>query len=161
MDCINFRNLPHLRLSDVIVLDYIVDGQQITTLEEGEMVSLNFSKKLKYIKNDLQVIRRKNNWHLLTVPEGRPETRDARLSMFREAKPRVNKTYCFLRAQSISILLYTKSQRNDKLKRTTYENTLNILFLELVTLNLIWNPTMSILSKGRVFTWFFSLFTGE
>ena len=64
----------------------------------------------------------------------------------------VNKTYCFLRTQSISILLYTKSQRNDKLKRTTYENTLNILFLKLMTLNLIWNTAMSILSKGRVFT---------
>ena len=58
----------------------------------------------------------------------------------------------FLRTQSISILLYTKSQRNDKLKRTTYENTWNILFLKLMSVNLIWNTTMSILSKSRVFT---------
>ena len=50
------------------------------------------------------------------------------------------------------VLLKTKSQRNDILKRTTYENTLNILFLKLMILNLIWNTTMSILSKGRVFT---------
>ena len=29
----------------------------------------------------------------------------------------------FPRSQSISILLYTKSQRNEKIKRTSYENT--------------------------------------
>ena len=29
----------------------------------------------------------------------------------------------FPRSQSISILLYTKSQRNEKIERTSYENT--------------------------------------
>ena len=50
------------------------------------------------------------------------------------------------------VLLTRDSKRNDELKRTTNENTLNILFLKLMTLNLIWNTTMSILSKDSVFT---------
>ena len=35
----------------------------------------------------------------------------------------------FPRSQSISILLYTKSQRNEKIKRTSYEDTRNILII--------------------------------
>ena len=52
--------------------------------------------------------------------------------MFPEAKPRETSTVetrastkhtAFLRSQSVSILLYTKSQRNEKVKQTVYENT--------------------------------------
>ncbi len=45
-----FRHLSPLVRSDIIVLDYIANGQQIQKLEENEKVSLKFSKKLKNIK---------------------------------------------------------------------------------------------------------------
>ena len=39
------------------------------------------------------------------------------------------KNTAFLRSQSVSILLHTKSQRNEKIKRTSYENTGNIIII--------------------------------
>ena len=78
----------------------------------------------------------KNNEHLLTETEGNsmfcePETvdvsRDCRCARG-EAEGNIDsrgstKHTAFLRSQSISILLYTKSQRNKKIERTSYENT--------------------------------------
>ncbi len=47
-----FSNLSALAVPDVIVLDYIVDGQLIQKLEEHEYVSLYFYKKLDNIARE-------------------------------------------------------------------------------------------------------------
>lgn len=41
-----------LALSDIIVLDYIVDGNLVKELEGNETISLNFSKKVANSKMD-------------------------------------------------------------------------------------------------------------
>ena len=96
---------------------------------------------------------------------------DPRLSTFREAKPRetstveVQQTYSFLRTQSISILFYTKIKKMTNSSNYIWQYIICILFLKLMTLNLICNTTMSILSRGRVFTWwrmwFFRCYTSS
>ncbi len=50
--CFFSSNLSVLAVPDVIVLDYIVDGQLIQKLEEHEYVSLNFYKKLDNITRE-------------------------------------------------------------------------------------------------------------
>ena len=47
----SFRSTSPLQSTNVVVLDYIVDGQLVTQLNEGETVSLNFVKKVKAKKN--------------------------------------------------------------------------------------------------------------
>jgi hypothetical protein len=47
-----FSNLSPLAYSDIIVLDYIANGQQISKLKGNEKVSLKFSNKLKNIKRE-------------------------------------------------------------------------------------------------------------
>ena len=47
-----FRNLSPLAYSDIIVLEYIANGQQISKLKGNEKISLKFSKKLKNIKKE-------------------------------------------------------------------------------------------------------------
>ncbi|CAB4041483.1 Hypothetical predicted protein, partial [Paramuricea clavata] len=48
----HLSNLSPLAHSDVIVLEYIANGQQISKLKGNEKVSLKFSKKLKNIKKE-------------------------------------------------------------------------------------------------------------
>lgn len=46
-----FRSTSPSQSTDVVTLDYIVDGQLVTELDEGETVSLNFLKKVKAKEN--------------------------------------------------------------------------------------------------------------
>ena len=48
-----FRETSSLQLADIISIDYIVDGQLVTELEDGETVSLNFSLKNKTEKSQV------------------------------------------------------------------------------------------------------------
>ena len=47
-----FSNLSVLAYSDIIVLHYIVNGQQVSKLKGNETISLKLSTKLKGIKKN-------------------------------------------------------------------------------------------------------------
>lgn len=51
----SFRKSSPLELADIISLDYIVNGQFVSMLDENETISLNFSQNFKTTRDQVSV----------------------------------------------------------------------------------------------------------